>query len=330
MRRVLIFAAILAVATGAAYWKLRPIPVHYEQGYAGGGNVTAWSSTAQVHVPVEILHFGEPVAIIEREGDHTHIRTEQGTEGWVETRDLLSAEDWKQAITVSAQAKSLPVMAKGHTKVSTNLRLEPGRDGMRLLQLEGNVKVEMLGRQEVQVPGGGASRAEPKREDWWEVRAQSKNAGEVGGWVLARFISLDLPEPLPEYASAAGMRVVAWFELNHVMDADGKEKPQYLAAGTKLGEGGACDFTKLLVFTWGSQRARFETAYVESNLCGKLPIQVTAAMAPGGDSSFGFEVIGMGGEKARREYRMVQTQVRLVSGGEASHAAAGKRMRVKP
>jgi hypothetical protein len=330
MRRVLLFVVVLAVAAGAVYWRFRPSPVHYEQGYAGDGHVTVWSSTAQVHVPVGTLHFGEPVTIIERAGDRTHIRPEHGMDGWVETRELLSAEDWKQAITVSAQTKSAPMMAKGHTKVSTNLRLEPGREGTRLLQLDGNVPVEMLGRRAVVIAGSKENGAEPKREDWWEVRAQSKNAGEVGGWVLARFIAPDLPEPLPEYASAAGVRVVAWFELSRVMDVDGKDKPQYLMAGTRSGEGNACDFTKLLVFTWGSQRARYETAYVESNLCGKLPIQVTAATSPGGDSSFGFEDIGAADGKARREYRMVQTQVRLVSTGGVSPATSGKRRRAQP
>ena len=38
--------------------------------------------------------------------------------------------------------------------------------------------------------------------------------------------------------------------------------------------GKACDFTMLRVYTWGSKRKRYETAYVESDLCGHLPIRV--------------------------------------------------------
>ena len=97
-------------------------------------------------------------------------------------------------------------------------------------------------------------------------------AGPVAGWVLARFIELDLPGPVRDYASSADLHVVAWFELNRVPDGNGGESPQYLVAGSRGGEGGACDFTVLRVYTWGKARKRYETAYVE-----KLTSVVTAA-----------------------------------------------------
>ncbi len=330
MRRALIVAVLLAVAAVAAYWKLRPAPAQYEQAYAGDDHATVWSSTAQVKVPVGTLQFGEPVEILGSAGENTHIRRRQGAEGWVETRKLLSAEDWTRAIGVSAQAKAMPVMGRGHARVPTNLRLEPGRDGTRLLQLAQDAPVALLGRKVAAIPGSGENGEAPKKEDWWEVRAKVKDAGEVGGWVLARFIAPDLPKPLPEYASAAGMRVVAWFALSQVVDEEGKEKPQYLVAGTKSAEGEPCDFTMLRVFTWGKERSRYETAYVESELCGMLPLEVRPASVAGGASSFGFEDVLEDGTKQRREYRMVQTQVRLVSGGDTRMGKKGKRRKSKP
>jgi hypothetical protein len=128
--------------------------------------------------------------------------------------------------------------------------------------------------------------------------------------VLGRFVDLDVPEPLPNYASSAGMRIVAWYELNHVIDELGATRPQYLVLGTRSGEGQPCDFTLIRVFTWGKQRDRYETAFVESDLCGKLPLNLTAGRAPGGDAAFSFEDWSTG-KSDMRTYQMHQTIVRL-------------------
>jgi len=65
----------------------------------------------------------------------------------------------------------------------------------------------------------------------------SSTRGNLLRWVLGRFLDLDSPAPLPEYASAAGMRIVSWLVLNHLEDADGTEKPQYLVLGATGREG---------------------------------------------------------------------------------------------
>jgi len=131
--------------------------------------------------------------------------------------------------------------------------------------------------------------------------------GPVAGWVLARFVELDLPDAVKDYASSADLHVVAWFELNRVPDGSGGEAPQYLVAGSHGGEGGACDFTMLRVYTWSTARKRYETAYVESDLCGRLPIRISSdAKSP----EFQFSDVNLGG--ADRTYVMVQTSVHRV------------------
>ncbi len=129
----------------------------------------------------------------------------------------------------------------------------------------------------------------------------------IAGWILARFIELDLPGPVNDYVNAADLHVVAWFELNRVPDGSGGEAPQYLVAGSRGGEGQPCDFTLLRVYTWGATRHSYETAYVESDLCGKLPIHVTNA---GGAPEFRFADADDG--SAERVYVMRQTEVRRV------------------
>ena len=71
------------------------------------------------------------------------------------------------------------------------------------------------------------------------------------------------------------------------------------------GEGQVCDFTLLRVYTWGAIRKRYETAYVESHLCGRLPIQVSWATA-----SPEFHFAEAGGSTAQRTYILQQTIVR--------------------
>ncbi len=142
-------------------------------------------------------------------------------------------------------------------------------------------------------------------------------ATPIAGWVLARFIEPDLPGPVRDYASSADLHVIAWFELNRVPDGSGGEIPQYLVAGAHGGEGQPCDFTMLRVYTWSTARKRYETAYVESNLCGHLPIRVSRA--PAGPEFYFTE---MGKNAGERTYLMRDTVVRRVKNKSSEPPAA--------
>lgn len=145
-------------------------------------------------------------------------------------------------------------------------------------------------------------------------------ATPIAGWVLARFIELSLPGPVRDYASSADLHVVAWFELNRVPDGSGGETPQYLVAGSRGGEGQTCDFTMLRVYTWGAVRKRYETAYVESDLCGRLPIRVSQGRS---DPEFRFSEYG--DSAAERKYVMRQTVVRRVKGDSEGKPSSRRR-----
>jgi hypothetical protein len=110
-----------------------------------------------------------------------------------------------------------------------------------------------------------------------------------------------------EGANSANLRPLAWFELNRVSDPSG-DKPQYLMAATRGPEGQACDFTSLRVYTWYGKKSRYETAFIENNLCGQMPLRV--GKSPKGEPEFRFRV--MDGKKEERVYRLHQTVVRRV------------------
>jgi hypothetical protein len=210
--------------------------------------------------------------------------------------------------------------------VLSNLHFGPGRDTTRVRQLNKDVPLELLTRQPAEIkPAATAENAEQesagpppvgKKEDWWFVRAHTTDQGAMAGWLLARFVELDVPQPLPDYASAAGMRIVAWTELSRVNAASGKPMPQYLLVGTHGPEGQPCDFTMMRVYTWGKQRERYETAFVESDVCGKLPIARTQVPGGAGDLTFSFQDLS-GGVAQIRKYEMHQTMVRRVREGGA-------------
>jgi len=51
----------------------------------------------------------------------------------------------------------------------------------------------------------------------------------IAGWVVARFVEMDEPDPVREGASSANVRPVAWFELNRVVDDS--ERSRILGGG---------------------------------------------------------------------------------------------------
>ncbi|HWF38064.1 MAG TPA: SH3 domain-containing protein [Candidatus Acidoferrales bacterium] len=338
MRKLLIGFIVVVVVGVPLYFRFHHKKTPQELAYAGNREVTVWSTTAQVRSPLATVSFGDKMDVVSRFGDQVQVRTANGVTGWVSDHELLTAEFWQRAKDLNATTSAKPIEARGRTRVLSNMHLDPGRDSPRIRQVNKNVAVDLYERRVVPVPFAGVTKtadeegsaapgdANPgaRKEDWWLVRAHLPDQTEMSGWILGRFIDLQVPAPLPDYASAADMRIVAWFELNHVPDDTGGMKPQYLVLGVKGSEGQACDFTMMRVFTWGKARERYETAFVESDVCGKLPLKLAAGTAPGGDASFGFEDLWNGAPE-QRLYHMHQTIVRRVRAeGEAAPVKRAK------
>lgn len=341
MKRKLLIAVPLLCLVGVTAWMFRP--KHESQGEAFVSEKVApvLSGIAQVRQQVGVLHYGERVEVLSKRNEYTKVRTPTGAIGWVEAHQLMEPALWQRSIKLLEQVRNMPVQARGRTKVSTNLRVLPGRTEPRLYQFARNVPVEIVGRgvadwvQATDEKDSGNDEEETKKEDWFLVRGlASRPPGEasarvsvtttttepgdqtvpIAGWVIARFIELDLPDPVREGASSANIRPVAWFELNRVPDPSG-DKSQYLLAATRGPEGQPCDFTTLRVYTWNAKRDRYETAFIENNLCGQIPIQTDKG--PKDDPEFRFHI--MDGDKEERVYRLMQTVVRRIrEPGEAS------------
>lgn len=332
-RKLLVAVPILCLVTLLA-WYARPKHESLGAAYVSERSVTLWSGVAQVREQLGVLLYGDRVEVLARRNDNVKVRTVAGLTGWVDSRYLMEPELWQRSAEVLEQAKVLPVQARGRTKTTTNLRVAPGRTEPRLYQFGRGAELEILGRAVadwVQVSDEKESSEDTevtRKEDWFLVRGvATRPPGEgvvrnsaittttqpgdqtipIAGWVVGRFVSLDIPDAVREGTNSANVRPLAWFELNRVTDLEG-DHPQYLVAGTHSPEGEPCDFTTLRVYTWNHKKSRYETAYIENDLCGAFPIQV--GKGPKGNPEFRFHL--MDNNKEERAYNLNQTVVRRI------------------
>jgi hypothetical protein len=199
--------------------------------------------------------------------------------------------------------------AVGHVANVANLRVEPARDAVQLMQLRAGQSLEVFGRRMVDrpAPPGAQPSAEPMRDAWYLVRVDSK-----AGWVLGRLVSLDLPDAIAHYAQSTNL--VACVVVSTVED-NGRQVPQYLVAD-RVGTT-EYDFTHIRVFTWWGKKQQYVTAYVESNLKGYFPLRTNRV---DGVPHFRLRVVDQKGRKSQKVYRMVDTIVRpmgIVEGWES-------------
>jgi Bacterial SH3 domain len=334
MKRKLLVAVPLLCLVALLAWLFRPKHEFLGEAYVSERSLTLLSSIAQVHEQIGVLYYGDRVEVLTRRNDYVKVHTSTGVTGWVDGRYLMEPDLWQRSERLLEQTRVMPVQARGRTKTKTNLRVQPGRTTPRLYQFSTGTPVEVVGRAVsdwAQITDEKESPAEPeesKKEDWFLVRATaSRPPGEgairnsaannttqpgdqtvpIAGWVVARFVSLDLPDVVREGTSSANVRPMAWFELNRVTDDDG-EHPQYLVAGTRSSEGQPCDFTTLRVYTWNRKKSRYETAFFENDLCGVLPVRV--GKSPKGEPEFRFHAMDRG--KEERVYHLTQNVIRRI------------------
>ena len=350
MKRKLLIAIPLLCAVAMAAWIYRPKHEAAGEGYIGERSVTLWSGVAQVREPLDALHYGDRVEIVARHNDSVKVRTSGGEVGWIDARSLMEPALWQRSAKLLGDAQELPVQGRGRTKVATNLRVLPGRTQPRLYQFGRGIPVEIVGRavadvaqasDEKDTAGEAAADSkneDAKKEEWLFVRglatrppsetnprtpdtSRTTQPGDrtspIAGWIIGRFVEMDLPDAVREGTASANVRPVAWFELNKVSDITGA-KPQYLVAGSRGPDSQPCDFTNIRVYTWNSKKSRYETAYIENNLCGQMPVRI--GTGPKGEPEFRFrsrDVNASAGNSQvanndERVYRLIQTVVRRI------------------
>lgn len=157
-------------------------------------------------------------------------------------------------------------------------------------------------------------------EDWWLVRDSQSHAG----WVLARMIDIDAPLEIAQYAE--GQRIIAFFPLTQVHDAEeNKDEPYYLVLLSEPKDGMPFDYNQVRVFSWNLRKHRYETAYRDHNIYGLLPVSVGHENFEklGDEPTFTIRVRNEGGQISDLKYRLEGVIVkRVLAPGEVPVKAA--------
>ncbi len=295
-----------------------------EIAYVSGVQAILRDHVAVVYEKTGVVKNGERVEVLDHDRRFVKVRTATGVTGWVEQRYLVGQEVFDRIQKLTADNQNDPVQAQGATRNDTNLHVEPGRDTEHLYQISAGEKLSLLKRGTAEKPGAvtpprskpGSKQQDKKQpgpvvpvpviEDWWLVRDSHSRVG----WVLARMVDLDVPLDVAQYAE--GQRIVAFFMLNQVQDAD-KKVGQYLTVLTEPKDGLPFDFNQFRVFTWNLRRHRYETAYRE-RMEGVLPVTVSQenfdkeGMLP----AFVIRVQDDNGKVTERKYKLNTPMVRRV------------------
>lgn len=258
---------LLLCAAGVVYYRWIWKPAHTVHGataYVLPRSLDVLDTTAQIRSVIGHLKAGDRVEVLATTAHWSKLLLAGDSTGWVETRYLLDGATYERGRSVLKSLNESTVQAQGHTSTSTNLRLDPARDALSLGELAQNEPLDIFARRLVERPtdAQAPAKAARKQDVWYLVRTKSS-----AGWLLGRFVDLDVPPGIAVYAQ--GVNMVAWVVLKTVQDG-GNTVPEYLVAD-RMGAEGA-DFNHIRVFTWWLKNHKYVTAYVESGFSGHFPI----------------------------------------------------------
>jgi hypothetical protein len=341
----------------------QPPPVHsLGDAYVGPSTLSLRRELALKSSVSATVKHGDKLSVIEYRHRLVKVRTEQGTEGWTEMRQLLTPEQMDLLRGMAESASRFPSQGAATVFESLNLHTEPSRTSPSFGQIPENGKADVLGHkltprvqsesspmptpvkppprkrakpkssqtrigpptrppapsppanwQALSLPNAGTLTPPPPvpppppvvkevpMDDWSLVRAQD---GKVG-WVLTRPLNMAIPDEVGQYAE--GHRITSYFVLGQIRDRD-VVKNNWL--WTTINKGGEpYEFDSFRVFVWSLKHHRYETAYIERNIVGYYPIQVSTT-----DSSPSFSVVleGVDGVRYRKTYSFEGFRVRMV------------------
>jgi len=287
-----------------------------EVDYVSAPQTAVRDRVAAVYNKIGTVKNGDRVEVIDRERRFLKIRTAGGLEGWIEQRSVISQQVYDELQKLAEENKLVAPQATGVTRNETNIHLEPERESDHLYLLNPGDKVSILKRATTEKekstapPPTAKGKKEPPKpvmEDWWLIRDSQGHTG----WVLGRFIDLDVPMDVAQYAE--GQRIQGFFVLNQVLDED-KKVAEYLVILSEPRDGLPYDYNQIRIFTWNVHRHRYETAYRERNLEGFFPVIVGHENfdKEGNLPIFILKVRNDAGEMIEKKYKMNTPMVRRV------------------
>ncbi|MEW6363920.1 MAG: SH3 domain-containing protein [Acidobacteriota bacterium] len=201
--------------------------------------------------PIREIPNGEEMTALSEKDEWLKVRTRRDEEGWVLKAETAPLEVLDRSRRMAEEAAKAQVQYRGALNGDANLRMEPDKNAPFPRRLSKGDTVYILDH----------SRA---NGSFLKVRSAEGHAGWVAGWLVEPRICPEL-EPYQEDRALG-----ACIELNRITGEDG-EHPQLLLADAKPTSIDV-DFDRIRMFTWNLRKSRYETAYVEREMRGVLPI----------------------------------------------------------
>jgi hypothetical protein len=182
--------------------------------------------------------------VVEQGGERwLRVRTHdaEGTEGWIEARNVMPQEVLERSVRLGDEDKDIPAQATGQLRASTNLRISPDRGNNEniLLKLESGSHLEIVSWKRVPKPKNNeaaetddapkagsaqtnnrrrgeseaaAKEPEENNELWYKVRLTPDVSPAPAGWVYGKQVELSVPGDIIFYRN--GREFVAWHRLD--------------------------------------------------------------------------------------------------------------------
>ena len=250
---LVIFAAVL-LSVGC-----KTLAKHSSTGVIVARRAQIRSSTAVVAADLLQVNRGDVVDILESTdvtdpSDNSRkerwlrvkARDEEGTEGWIESRNIMPEDVLSASKKLADEDKDVPAQATGQLRASSNLRLTPDRSGNEniMMRLDSGSSFDIIGWKRVPKPKSsetiesdvapkagsaqqqntaksgqrGDEQQEPEEtnELWYKVRLSTAASPAPAGWIYGKQVELSVPSDIIFYRT--GREFVAWQRL------DGEQK----------------------------------------------------------------------------------------------------------
>jgi hypothetical protein len=114
--------------------------------YVAGGEVSLRDRVATMYNKVGSVNISDRVEVLEHQRRFMRVRTDQGVEGWIAERNLVSQDIFDGFQKLAQDAAGMVAQGHGTTRAELNMHITPSRDGEHLYQLKDGEKVEILRR----------------------------------------------------------------------------------------------------------------------------------------------------------------------------------------
>ncbi len=144
-RCVLYFVMAVLVLVGCGGKEARRDPAIGEA-YVGPTTLVLRKEIAMTAASVGTLKHGDRLDILAQRRRFIRVRNDQGIEGWVDEKNLLSSEEMKGIREFSGRVRQLPTQGLASVNDATNVYARPSRQSPSFFLLKENEKFDVLGR----------------------------------------------------------------------------------------------------------------------------------------------------------------------------------------